>query len=86
MNLSICGIDCDVCKFKQEGKCEGCRISASIGKCVWGGRCELHDCATEKSLSHCGKCKEFPCATLQEWASSENTERIDNLKALGETK
>jgi len=84
MNLSVCGIDCDACRFKKENKCEGCRISAPKGECVWGGRCELHDCVAGKSLPHCGKCKEFPCVVLQEWASGENIERIDNLKALGE--
>jgi len=82
MNLSICGIDCDICKYKEESGCKGCRIVAPKGECIWGGRCELYDCATEKGLEHCGLCEEFPCAKLQEWASGENPERIDNLKKL----
>jgi hypothetical protein len=36
----------------------------------------------EKKQEHCGKCPEFPCDKLKEWASSENPERIDNLKKL----
>ena len=49
VKYSICGIDCDICKFK-----------------------------TEQS----GKCSQFPCDKLKEWASNENPERIDNLRKL----
>ena len=86
MNISMCGIDCDSCKFYKENKCEGCRISAPKGECVWGGRCELHDCAAEKSLFHCGKCDDFPCAKLIEAHNNENPDgygiEIVNLRAL----
>jgi len=81
-NYSICGIDCDICKYKEENGCKGCRICAPKGECIWGGRCELYDCATEKNLPHCGLCSDFPCAKLKEWAASENPERIDNLRKL----
>lgn len=40
MNISVCRIDCDACNFKAENKCEGYRISAAKGQCVWNGRCE----------------------------------------------
>lgn len=79
MNLSICGIDCDSCNFFTEKTCGGCREAAPKGRCVWGGRCDLYDCAAAKGHEHCGKCADFPCDTLKEWASSENTERIQNL-------
>lgn len=36
----------------------------------------------KKRQEHCGKCKDFPCEKLKEWAASENPERIDNLKTL----
>lgn len=78
-NLSVCGIDCNTCKFYLEKSCAGCRIVAPEGKTVWNGRCALYDCASEKKLEHCGKCVNFPCDTLKEWASSENPERIQNL-------
>ena len=78
-NLSVCGIDCNACKFFLDKTCTGCREVAPIGKTPWNGRCDLYDCAAEKSLAHCGKCEKFPCATLTEWASNENTERIQNL-------
>ena len=82
MNLSVCGIDCSKCKFFADKQCAGCRISAPAGKCIWGGRCALYDCAAKQNLEHCGKCAKFPCETLKEWASGENPERIDNLLDL----
>ena len=82
MNLSVCGIDCAVCKLFTEKECKGCRVAAPEGKCVWNGRCDLYDCTVRKKVPHCGKCSNFPCDTLKEWASSENKERIQNLIEL----
>ncbi len=79
MELSVCGIDCNKCSFFADKKCDGCRNVAPVGKCVWNGRCDLYDCAEKKRVPHCGKCPDFPCATLKEWASGENGERIQNL-------
>ena len=76
MNLSSCGIDCAVCKFQTEQNCPGCRVHQ--GNPFWG-KCDLYACATGKRLPHCGKCADFPCGMLHEWASSENPERIQNL-------
>jgi len=78
-NISICGIDCDNCKYKEENGCKGCRTNE--GKIFWG-ECDLYKCCTSKNLIHCGMCTDFPCSMLQEWASSENPERIDNLRKL----
>ena len=79
MRLSVCGIDCEACKYRTEMNCGGC--TAKECKVFWG-KCELHQCCTEKGHEHCGQCEEFPCAKLQEWASQENPERIDNLRTL----
>ncbi|MCH5184579.1 MAG: DUF3795 domain-containing protein [Oscillospiraceae bacterium] len=78
-NYSICGIDCDVCKFKAEQNCKGC--NENEGKIFWG-KCELYYCNDRKEREHCGKCPQFPCDMLKEWASKENPERIDNLRKL----
>jgi len=83
MNLSSCGTDCDACAYKTSHNCPGC--NALKGKPFWSGEggCDLFACADGKALPHCGKCGEFPCAMLQEWASDgENPERIENLRAL----
>lgn len=86
MNISICGIDCEDCNFKKEEKCSGCRIAAAEGKCVWGGRCDTHDCAVKQNLSHCGYCAKFPCEQLLNIHKSENPDgngiEIENLKRL----
>lgn len=79
MSYSVCGIDCNACKFKGDKKCEGCY--AIQGKVFWG-QCELYTCCKDRDLIHCGKCNEFPCDKLQQWATSENPERIDNLRSL----
>ena len=88
MNISVCGIDCSICKFKIKNKCEGCRTIAPIGMCVWGGRCELYDCASSKNIPHCGKCEVFPCEKLITAHKNENPDgngiEIENLKALGD--
>lgn len=83
MNLSVCGIDCDVCKFKLNDNCVGCHNIK--GKVFWG-ECELYQCNAEKNQLHCGKCSQFPCAKLKEWASTDNPERIDNLRILSNSK
>ena len=78
-NYSICGIDCNSCKFKLEQNCQGCK--SLKGKVFWG-ECDLYKCNSKKNQEHCGKCSNFPCDMLKEWAASENPERIDNLKKL----
>ena len=85
----MCGIDCDACKYMKDSKCKGCRISAAEGQCVWGGRCDIHDCAKSKKLPHCGKCEDFPCEKLIEAHKNENPDgngiEIENLKTLNST-
>ena len=44
-NYSICGIDCDTCKYKDEQDCKGCR--ANQGTMFWG-ECELYQCNAGK--------------------------------------
>ena len=78
-NYSVCGIDCDICKYREEQNCNGCR--SNKGKIFWG-ECDLYECCNSRNLKHCGLCADFPCNTLQEWASGENPERIDNLRRL----
>ncbi len=78
-NYSMCGIDCDICKYREEQNCGGCK--ACEGKIFWG-ECDLYKCSSAKQLEHCGKCGDFPCDKLKEWAKKDNPERIDNLKNL----
>jgi hypothetical protein len=83
--LSSCCIDCNACQIGTTQNCPGCQ--SVEGKPFWSrdGVCDLYSCASGKSHAHCGKCGEFPCNMLSEWAFSEpgeNGARIDNLREL----
>lgn len=55
------------------------RLQGDKRECILG-RIELYRCNEEKKQEHCGKCSEFPCDKLKKGSSSENPERIDNLR------
>ncbi len=78
-NYSRCGIDCSNCRYRTEMNCTGCK---SIQGNVFWGKCDLYACIKNKNIEHCGKCSNFPCKMLKEWASKENPERIENLHSL----
>lgn len=72
MNISVCGIDCDIaceiCNKHEElatNHCKGC--NAIEGKIFWTkylgiDTCPIYNCCVnEKQLEHCGKCEELPC-------------------------
>ena len=85
MNISVCGYDCHACKFFKDKECAGCRIAAPLNKCVWGGGCDLHNCATSKGFNHCGQCPDFPCEMLVTAMTNESGEQgrekaFDNLR------
>ena len=83
MRLSSCGLDCDGCGIGQEKNCPGCH--ACEGNPFWSdGTCDLYACATERRLENCAACENFPCDMLQEWATGEGPERVENLRALRE--
>ena len=44
-NYSICGIDCDSCRFKTEQNCKGCK---TIKGNVFWGECDLYKCNSQK--------------------------------------
>ena len=76
---SVCGIDCDECSFYAQSKCRGCRENKGV---IFWGKCDVFSCCDKNKLDHCGRCEDFPCDMLREFASSENPERIDNLNKL----
>ncbi len=81
MNLSTCGIDCDLCPVREEKNCPGCR--AHQGKPFWGN-CELYACAAEKQLLHCGFCADFPCKKLTAAHEEHSCDGIDVLQKIME--
>ncbi len=73
MNISVCGIDCDIagieCNKNNEEffiePCKGC--NAVEGRIFWTqylglDTCPIyHCCVDEKQLAHCGQCTDLPC-------------------------
>lgn len=74
MDVSVCGIDCDVARIECNKHneefavepCQGC--NAVKGKLFWAqymglDTCPIYNCCVnEKQLEHCGKCDELPCS------------------------
>ena len=53
--LAYCGLACCICE--QNETCAGCRSDACEGR----GWCQNRSCCTEKGLSGCWACDDFPC-------------------------
>ncbi len=77
---SRCGILCSKCSFLKENKCNGC---VNIENPFWGS-CPVKSCCENKKQEHCGKCTQFPCTQLHEYAYAEhegdNGVRLDQCK------
>ncbi len=59
--LHACGAYCDDCpsyKGKEAPACEGCIETRGN---PWWGECKLFKCASDKGVSFCGACDDFPC-------------------------
>lgn len=81
MIQSRCGILCEECHYKEEVGCKGC---VNIDKPFWGESCPVKSCCENKSLSHCGQCKLFPCELLIQFAYDE--EQGDGGKRIEQCK
>lgn len=63
--ITPCGENCEECKKKAEGICQGCL--ESDGHCKeWekSRGCPIFLCAKMHGVKFCGVCAEFPCALL----------------------
>ncbi len=83
--LSLCGIDCGICGYREQFNCQGCQ--AAKGKMPWG-ECQVATCCLEKQHEHCGHCSDFVCQQLHDFSydkeHGDNGQRIENLrKAMG---
>ena len=69
--IGACGIACGICPLLAKGKCEigGCvpgtdaRGPEKVEKLKAAGTrtCAVLECAVNKKVDHCLRCKEFPC-------------------------
>jgi len=72
---SYCGLSCEACEFKTGKNCGGC--AATSGKPFWytgSCTCAVAECVKAKqqaggSLTFCGECADFPCATLKAYSN-----------------
>ncbi len=74
MDISVCGIDCDIAciecnKNNEEFSKEPCRgCNAAKGKLFWTqflglDTCPIYNCCVnENHFSHCGECNKLPCS------------------------
>lgn len=86
IDLACCGCRCDTCPA-YTNSCAGC--NALAGKPEWVDEFGFHQCAfytccvVEKGLSHCGQCREMPCALFYEYNDpSQSQEQLDQWLAL----
>ncbi len=81
---SRCGIVCSECKYKEQVNCKGC---AHIDKPFWGESCPVKSCCEDKELLHCGKCGDFPCDLLNQFAydkeQGDDGKRIEQCRKWG---
>lgn len=57
--------DTDIGRRVADNPCGGCKNIEKL--CQWCKECEIRNCASEKSLSHCGMCDQFPCDYFEEF-------------------
>ena len=78
---SRCGILCGQCGYKESTGCVGC---VSIDKPFWGESCPVKSCCEGKAHEHCGRCPEFPCRLLNQFAydprQGDNGLRIEQCR------
>ncbi|SJZ34280.1 DUF3795 domain-containing protein [Anaerorhabdus furcosa] len=84
---SRCGIQCSKCEFKVKVNCPGC---TKIAKPFWADKCPVKSCCEDKGLENCGKCDQFPCKRLNDFAYDEkqgdNGQRIETCRKWCEVK
>ena len=80
--MKRCGGNCETCSYREKTGCPGCLTAE--GKAFWG-ECALATCCIAKGPEHCGQCKDFPCATLNEYSySSEHGDNGKRIRILEE--
>jgi hypothetical protein len=61
--IGMCGVDCALTSCYRGGRCHGCRSENQNQKRTSKWKCHIRTCVTERGLTHCGECGEFPCRT-----------------------
>jgi hypothetical protein len=64
----------------DEIRCEGCRGPVEAN---WSSDCKMMQCAKKRRLEYCFQCKDFPCETVNAFASdgvAHHKRTIENMK------
>jgi len=77
-----CGIDCMVCYKHCLSKkpCPGC-LAGDDGKPGHCRSCRIKTCATEKGVTYCFACADFPCKFIKNLDKSYNQRYDESLVA-----
>jgi hypothetical protein len=61
--------------------CQGCRADRTL---CWTDDCKIYPCCVEQhGLNSCSQCDEFPCATLEAWATDpSHAAQFERLKEM----
>ena len=65
--LAICGVNCLACSSHLHAKkpCPGCCAPREAHTRKSCRDCQKKTCATEKGLTHCFLCEDFPCQSVK---------------------
>lgn len=74
MNISICGLDCTACHFK-----EGCSGCAATGGRPFGGDCMVAKCCTAHKTADCGEFSKNVCRLKRKLIAEFNALGIEGM-------
>ena len=83
-DVSVCGLNCALCKMVEKGECQGCRGPLDQH---WSPDCEFLPCAKAKEHRYCFQCDGFPCQKLQAFAADgyeHHRLAVENMKKMRE--
>jgi hypothetical protein len=69
----------------EQVKCEGCKGPLDAH---WSSDCEMLQCAKKKGYEYCFQCEDFPCTTVNNFASdgvSHHQRTVENAKIMRKT-
>ena len=82
--ISVCGLNCALCKTAAKGDCQGCKKFLDQQS---GPDCIILICARDKGHRYCFQCNEFPCEKLNTFAADGHDHHritVENLKKMKE--
>jgi len=68
----------------EQIRCEGCRGPLDAH---WSDDCKMMHCAKKKGFQYCSECEDFPCTTVNDFASdgvAHHRRTVENAKRMKE--